>query len=160
MLVPDPKQIVTNALEPNGALDPLAATLLGQAAKGDLTAQRRIRQCWIEHLDPEHPKGSNRDLMAASGLFVARMCAENGGHSDAAALAELLIHAAAQFYESGRIGVCNQLAAEGLSLFERLSAVGDLDAAEAVDKLVPIMPPEVVAQAQTYARSKKEQSDA
>ena len=147
-------------IEPNAALSPVAATIVQQAAQGDLDAQRRIRQVWANTLISETPQRQNPDLMAASGLFVARMCAANGDISDASQLAALLLNAGIRYHDWGRVGLGCELIAEGLALFERMSAAGDDEAAQAVDALVPTLPPEVVQRAQVYAKVGKEAADA
>ncbi|MXO75340.1 hypothetical protein GRI40_08955 [Altererythrobacter aerius] len=147
-------------IEPNGALPPIAAAIIRSAASGDLAAQRRIRQAWCDRLDPARPAGANDDMMAASGLFVARMCAANGDHSDAQMLATLLLTAGARLHDSGRVPLGWEFIAESLSLYERMSAAGDVEATDIVDDLVPTLPCEVVARAQFYARREKEASDA
>lgn len=149
----------TSTVDPNGALDPLAASLVREAAAGSLEAQRRIRQAWFDTFSPDRPIGPNADLMGATGLFVARMCAANGDKSDADMLAVLLLQAGIRYHDTGRAGLGNELIAESLALFERLAATGDAEAADTVDKLVPRMPPELVARAQLYARPRKEQTD-
>lgn len=141
-----------DAIEPNGALDPLAASLVTQAAKGDLSAQRRIREAWIDTLRPDQPAQANADLVAAGGLFVARLCAANGDATDASKLATLLLNVGIEFHNDGRISLGWELIAESLALFERLSTTGDVEAAAAVDALVPTLPPEVVERAQHYSR--------
>ena len=153
-------EIPPSELEPNGALDPLASSLLAQAARGDLLAQRHIRQAWCDTLHPDQPFAPNADLMAASGLFVARMCAANGDHSDAETLAMLLLNAGVRFHDAGRIVLSAQLIGEAVALYERLAAAGHQDASEVVDKLVAQLPAEVVALAQVYSKPRKEGSDA
>lgn len=150
----------SDRIEPNAALSPVAATIMQQAARGDLNAQRRIRQVWADTFRPDHPQQhQNPDLMAASGLFVARMCAAQGDETDATMLATLLLNAGVRYNEGGRVGLGWELIAESLALYERLSAAGDPAAAQAVDALVPTLPPEVVARAQLFARSGQEVSD-
>ena len=146
----------TPVINANGALHPEVATLFAQVAKGDLAAQRRVRQVWFDSLQEGVPPVPNADLLAASGLLVARLCAANGDHSDARMLATLLLNAGMRHHGDGRLSLGCDLAAEALSLFERLSAAGDHEAAEAVDSLVPHMPPEIVERAQYYAKREKE----
>ena len=143
-------------INPNGALHPEAATLFAQVAKGDLTAQRRVRQAWMDTLKEGAPQFENEDLLAATGVLVARLCAANGEIADAHVLAVALLNAGMRHHDGGRISLGWDLAAEALSLFQRLTAAGDQEAAETMDALVPHMPPEVVGRAQYYAKRETE----
>jgi hypothetical protein len=138
-------------IDPNAGLGADVSAIVANAARGDLEAQRRIRQAWSNSLygEPQHP---NADLLAASGLLAARMCAANGDHTDINKLAMLLLNAGIRYSDGGRHGLGWECVAESLALYQRMSDAGDEEATDAIDKLVPALPAEMIEHARRYLK--------
>jgi hypothetical protein len=138
--------------DPNIALGADVSEIVANAARGDIHAQRRIRQSWLNSMRDDQTKPANAGLIAASGLFVARMCAANGDYSDVEMLAALLLTAGVQHHGDGREDLASQCVAESLALFDRMAAAGDEDASKAINALVPEIPIEVVERAKLLVK--------
>jgi hypothetical protein len=127
-------------IDVNGALGTEVSGLFAAASAGDLTAQRRLRDCCIDVVSRGDEQIPNHDLLAAYAVFSARMAAARGDYSDLKLLAATLLGVGGFFGEQHRDGVARAFAAEALSLFERMGEQGDMEASGDADRIVALHP--------------------
>lgn len=131
----------------NASVGEEASRVLLSMAKGDLEAQRFVRDSWTCELRDLKP---DAELHDSACLFIARMCAANGDHSDAGVLAMILYAVGDRLHRLGRHALGWERVAESLSLFERLGDEGDAEAVEIVKDMLLELPVEAVARAKEY----------
>ncbi|KXU31548.1 hypothetical protein A0J57_05400 [Sphingobium sp. 22B] len=134
------------------ALRPEVAAVMTAAAKGDISAQRQMRNDSIDALVDSAAMPNVRTLLVFEALFFARLCACHGNADDARRLAGMLIHAAGIIRSSSLAAIGDSLMTESLCILEELSAAGDETAASAAITIAASEPIHVVQTANKLCR--------
>lgn len=111
-----------------------ASPYIAEAARGDLAAQRHIRESWLALLATG--KVVLSPILAIETICYARLCAGHGLPEDAWRLQGALRAGAACIRGGGLDFLADHWTAEAVSILEDLTALGDETAAVAANALV------------------------
>lgn len=137
------------SVDPNAAMGELA-TLIREAASGDLEAQRQGRTIALADMHASAQAGNH--LMgqghAMEAMFWARLAASHGHAEDAIVLAAVLT-ALAEYWGYDREGADwgNLLLAEAVAILDQLAADGNEAAATAINEFSLRVAPRIFVQA-------------
>lgn len=125
--------------DPNGAVGEIAH-MVERAARGELDAQRTLRNIATNAaftIGAQHP---NSLICATEMIMTARTCAAHRQPEDVRSLAGALCFASDALRNFGQRDEADHVTAEAISILERLGNAGDEYGAVASDQLVTLYP--------------------
>lgn len=130
---------VLELTKPSGALG-IAAPLIVNAASGDLAGQREIRDAYSRATSDKSQPLAVLIMSADCAVLVARLAASHGELDDVSALAEALVRASDVWELAGVPRISQSRLVEGIGLYKRIAATGDLIADRTFQMLAAAMP--------------------
>lgn len=135
------------------ALPEEGATMIASAARGDLDAQRKLRDEYRAPLLGRVLTQMNDDVLALCALGHARAAASQGDMNDLSHLASVLILLGDAMHIRARHDVAERARAEAIGVLDRMAETGHETAAYAINELAKISSPGVLSLAKEYAGS-------
>lgn len=148
----DPGSDLLERIRPSGGMPDDALAAINGAAKGDINAQRSIRDSFAYVTDDEEHTPHHRAIAGAASLLFARLAASHGDLDDVILLGDALIHAAAANERAQLNHLVSTYIVEAIGLYERIAETGHEKAAIQVQALVEAMPPQIVEEVKAEQR--------